>query len=449
MESNPIRMCELLVGLPDVAVLGIEGTDPMRIHVETRGSRPRCEECATLAVVKDRDRVELVDLPVFGRSTRLLWRKFRWSCPESGCPVGSWTEQHSRIAASRLALTDRAGRWVTLQVGRYGRTVNEIAGELGCDWHTVNDAVIAYGTALIDDDLDRIGEVTALGLDETLFCRVGPWRRQAWSTSIVDVGGGRLLDVVEGRDATGPSAWLRARGDEWCARIEWATLDLSGPYKKVFDTMLPDATQVADPFHVVRLANAKLDECRRRVQNETMGHRGRKDDPLYRIRRLLTKADERLTEAGRDKLLGLLAAGDPKGDVKTTWHAKEVIRSIYQIPDPDLANEFVTRLGRDLQDRSHPPEVRSLGRTLVRWKTQIAAWHRGRVTNGPTEANNNLVKLIKRIAFGFRRFRNYRIRALLYAGRPNWDLLATITPRSLVNMVGVSSDQAVDAHHGF
>ena len=41
---------------------------------------------------------------------------------------------------------------------------------------------------------------------------------------------------------------------------------------------------------------------------------------------------------------------------------------------------------------------------------------------------NNLIKRVKRVAFGFRRFRNYRIRALLYAGRPNWDLLATITP---------------------
>jgi transposase len=79
-------------------------------------------------------------------------------------------------------------------------------------------------------------------------------------------------------------------------------LDLSGPYRLVFNTMLPDAAQVADPFHLVKLANQRLDECRRRVQNETLGHRGRKDDPLYRCRRLLTRADERLTDNGRDKL---------------------------------------------------------------------------------------------------------------------------------------------------
>ena len=80
----------------------------------------------------------------------------------------------------------------------------------------------------------------------------------------------------------------------------------------VFDTTLPDATQVADSFHVVRLANTALDECRRRVQNETLGHRGRKTDPLYRCRRRLVMARERLSVDGHDKLLGLLAAGDPE-----------------------------------------------------------------------------------------------------------------------------------------
>ena len=126
--------------------------------------------------------------------------------------------------------------------------------------------------------------------------------------------------------------------------------------------------------------------------------------------------------------MGLLGAGDPHGEVRTAWHAKEVVRSIYTITDADLAAEFVDRLGVDLQDESCPPEVRQLGRTIVRWRHQIAAWHRSRVSNGPTEAMNNLIKRVKRVAFGFRRFRNYRIRALLYAGRPNWDLLATITP---------------------
>ena len=65
METNPIRVCELLVGLPDVTVLGVDGTGtgeaPLRVHVQTRGVEPLCVGCAATVRVKDRDQVELVD----------------------------------------------------------------------------------------------------------------------------------------------------------------------------------------------------------------------------------------------------------------------------------------------------------------------------------------------------------------------------------------------------
>ena len=169
-------------------------------------------------------------------------------------------------------------------------------------------------------------------------------------------------------------------------------------------------------------------ECKyKRVQNQTLGHRGRKGDPLYRIRKLLTLAHQRLDQPGEQRLQGLLAAGDPYGEVRLAWHAKETLRDVYQIRDPGLADEYTRQLADDLQDESCPPEVNQLGRAVARWYTQIVAWHRSRVSNGPTEAVNNLIKRIKRIGFGFRNFTNYRIRALLYAGKPNWDLLPTVT----------------------
>jgi transposase len=66
---------------------------------------------------------------------------------------------------------------------------------------------------------------------------------------------------VLGRPARGG----KPRGRSGETRSRFVTLNLSGPYKAVFDAMLPDAIQVADPFHVCKLANAKLDECRRRM----------------------------------------------------------------------------------------------------------------------------------------------------------------------------------------
>ena len=125
--------------------------------------------------------------------------------------------------------------------------------------------------------------------------------------------------------------------------------------------MVPDALQVADPFHLVKLANTKLDECRRRVQNETMGHRGRKSDPLYRCRRLLTKAEERLDDKGRDKLMGLLRAGDPKGMSPPCGRRRRRSASSTPTVIPTSPSSGSTRLGRDLQDKDYPIEARSSG----------------------------------------------------------------------------------------
>jgi transposase len=112
-------MCELLVGLPDVSVLGVDdATGVVRVHIETRGPRPCCAGCGGPVIIKDRPVVELVDLAVFGR--QLVWHKQRWACVTVACPVGSFTGEDRRIAAPRLALTDRAGRWVTEQVGGGG-----------------------------------------------------------------------------------------------------------------------------------------------------------------------------------------------------------------------------------------------------------------------------------------------------------------------------------------
>ena len=71
---------------------------------------------------------------------------------------------------------------------------------------------------------------------------------------------------------------------------------------------------------------------------------------------------------------------------------------------------------------------------LKNWRDEIIAWHKIQISNGPTEGAlqiraNNLIKRVKRVAFGFRSFRNFRVRVLLYAGRPDWSKLAGITPR--------------------
>ncbi len=82
------------------------------------------------------------------------------------------------------------------------------------------DAVVAYGQVLTDDP-GRFGDVEAIGLDETLRAKTGRWKTQQWSTQIVDVGAGQLLDVVQGRNSAGPCEWFAQQPQAWLDQIRW------------------------------------------------------------------------------------------------------------------------------------------------------------------------------------------------------------------------------------
>ena len=188
----PARMCELLVGLGEVDLVGVnewgEGA-PLGVVICSRKARPVCEVCGGGVWSKGYRTVVLVDLPAFGRPVRLRWRKRRWTCPNRECALRSFVGQDSTFGPVRALLRSRAARWVTVQVGRRGRPVDEVATELGCGWHTVNKEVGCWGEALLEADIDRVGTVEAVGVDETLFWRQGRWCTKVWCTSVVDVGG--------------------------------------------------------------------------------------------------------------------------------------------------------------------------------------------------------------------------------------------------------------------
>jgi hypothetical protein len=348
------------------------------------------------------------------------------------CPAGSWTIVDDRIAVARAALPGRAARWVTTEVGRLGRSVNEVAVELGCDWHTVNDAVVAYGEALLAADVDRVGAVDALGLDETLFFRKGPRHLKQWCTSVVDAEGpdraAKLIEIVEGRTAAKVSDGLDDQPEDWRAGIRWGVLDMSGPLRQGLQRQPgprhPGRRSV--PRHQARQLEAgRVPATGAERDPRPPGPQGRPALP----RPPTADQGPRPPRRRRRDQAPVAARGR-----RPAWRgahdlARERDRPLplrHRRPGP--RRRVPHELIGDMLD-SEMPEVCSLGRALNRWRDHIVAWHHARVTNGPTEAINNLIKRIKRIGFGLRRFRHYRVRALLYAGKPNWHLLATVTPR--------------------
>jgi len=417
------------VGLKDVRVLHYKREGPqVELMIEQVVDDIRCPSCAGHAQVKERPVVAYVDLPVYGTAMKLSWKKHRLRCPNPTCARRTWVLSDHRIAAKNCLLTTRAAKWATVQVGG-GRTVSEVAAELDCDWHTVNDAVVTYGKALLEADRKRLNKTTAIGLDETSFRRLGSRGYTAYATTVADVENHQIIDILPSRKYTDVAGWIDKQPEAWKQRIAFGALDMSDTYAAVYSVILPKARQVVDAFHAISLANRALDDVRRRVQVQQLGHRGRRDDPLYRARRVLLRGEEKLDTEATERLASLLELGDPNAEVAVAYRIKERLRDSYRARDAFEARQILAELLRHCLKRAMPPEIQRLGKTIRRWFDKICNYHLAKVSNGPTEALNNLVKRIKRIGFGFRNFENYRIRALLYAGKPNWRVLSSIVVR--------------------
>jgi transposase len=265
------------------------------------------------------------------------------------------------------------------------------------------------------DHLSRLRLPSAIGIDETSFLAANAVHPTLLVTGFVDLDRHRLIDVVPGRSAAAVSTWLAAKPPRWLEGIATAVIDPYSGYARGLAEGLPHARLVVDHFHAVRLANQALDEVRRRTQQSTLGHRGRKGDPLYRIRRRLLAAHDRLGPETYDRMVVLLEAGDPSGEVAAAYLAKELLREVYATTAVAAARQRLERFYAHCRS-AEVPELARLARTMRIWERQVLAWHTTRLTNGPTEAVNLLVKKIKRVGHGFRNFDNYRLRLLLHCG---------------------------------
>jgi transposase len=396
----------------------VDDGDELVVAIETTNDGPvGCARCGTRARAKDRRRVRLRDAPMAGRPVQLVWHKRVWSCPEPDCSAKTWTEQRPDLAGTRCVLTTRAARWVCGRVAAIEGTPASCARALGVSWSTAWSAVLEHGTALVEDP-ERVGVSAMVGFDETVMQPAHRRRRRRFVTAVVDVTSGQILDVFEGRDAKHLRSWLAEMPAAWRAMVQVVSVDPHEGYRSAITntTLLGDIALVVDPFHVVRLANQALTRCRQRVQQATLGHRGRAADPLYNTRKLFLLGAERVDRAGWRKIHAAWRDGDPNGEVFDCWLAKEKVREIYLTDDPAEAERALDDALDWCAAAAAGTELRRLAKTLRRWRAEILAHHTTGASNGPVEAANLTIKQVKRSGRGFRNFDNYRLRILLAAG---------------------------------
>ncbi len=329
----------------------------------------------------------------------------------------------TRAAAPRAKISRLGVEWALRGIVIDHLTVTRVAAGLGVSWSAANTAVLAEGKRRLIDDPGRFDGVTTIGVDEHVWrhTRLG----DKYVTVIIDLtpardktGPARLLDMVEGRSKAVFKQWLAARPPEWSKRIEVVAMDGFAGFKTAAAEELPDAVPVMDPFHVVRLAGDALDQCRRRVQQDTVGHRGRAGDPLYKARRTLHTGANLLTEKQTARLEAVSAI-EEHVEVEATWGIYQRIVAAYREPDKKKAKQMM-HAAIDAITTGVPAalvEIRRLGRTMGQRATDILAFFdRPGTSNGPTEAINGRLEHLRGSALGFRNLTNYVARSLLEAG---------------------------------
>ena len=241
-----------------------------------------------------------------------------------------------------------------------------------------------------------------LGIDEHFFTR-----KEGYATTLVDLRNHKVFDVVLGRDEATLGAYLKALpGRE---RVRVVVMDLSETYRRLVQKYFPNARIVADRFHVIRWINHQFLRTWGEIDPDARKNRG--------LLSLMRRHEWKLTDEQRCKLEGYFAqrpALRPIYQFKTGLVELLLKKQMNKRAAKDLVPQLLWHMNECLQ--SPLPRFQELGRTLRRWLEPIARMWRFTKNNGITEGLHNKMEMLSRRAFGFRNFKNYRLRVIALCG---------------------------------
>lgn len=181
--------------------------------------------------------------------------------------------------------------------------------------------------------------------------------------------------------------------------VTHAVIDMTGTYKNFIENHFPNAKIVIDKFHVIRLIHPAIRKYRKEVTGD------KRKNP---IRHLLLKNRKRL-EPYQKRAVSRFC--QENFNVNEVYRFKERIVNFYNIKGFKQASRVLTKITDDMA-RSHLKEIRTLRKTLMKWREEILRYFKTGLTNARVEGFNRKCKLIQRTSYGLKSFENYRLRAL-------------------------------------
>ena len=389
-EENLVRRV-LLPELKLIRCHWIPGTRTTHLEVEKSSQVEVCPKCATPSkAVYDRRVAVVRDEPIRGKLVRLYIRKRRFGCRPCRRP---FTEPVPGIRKGSRS-TERYKRSV-LQACENFSDLLAVRRAYQCS------AGFLYRTLYQQLEL-KLRErqypwPKVVGIDEHFFRRHPTGGFREFVSVIVDFKGRRLRELVQGR--TGAELEASLAHIPGRQNVQHVVMDLCEPFRNFARSFFPRALLVADKFHVLRLLFPAINRHRREITGDLR---------TLPVRRLLLKNGRDLSPEKRFLLHRWL---EQHPALHELYRWKEGLSGFYRVRGYDRAARALTRM-TDGMALSLLPEIRTLRRTLMRWRTEILAYFSSGLTNGMTEGFNNKAKVVKRRAYGYRSFRNYRLRLL-------------------------------------
>ena len=405
------RAASLLLGIPGLAVTAVTNDDggwttvDVATAPELREQARRCPGCGNRAAIREWVTTMPRDLPLGGRRIRARWRKMRLACGTPGCPVKTFTEWLPAVPP-RARLTARLRTRIGAAIGDDLMPAATAARRYGVCDRTATAAFTVYADRQLADLREHAGPVEAAGIDEFRRGIPGPARgdgpaRSEWFTHLVDLGGGGTLGLAQER--TGEAGKTLVKEHE--GTLRYLAMDLSAPYR----TAVPaGARVVADAFHLVKLANRKIDDAFRRLSYRT--EHPHEDLGLPRpLHYMLRYNIENLDPQHLGIIIDTLDGDGDGQQIAAVWIAKEQLRALLALratrthvtPAPSAVRDKLADFYLWCADHCDIPEIKTLAATIEKWQQPVIDAVLTGYSNAKAEAHNRTAKLVARTARGF------------------------------------------------
>lgn len=378
--------------LPELKLTGFyRGVNYFRLYAVKESEKEVCPRCATLSEsIYDHRIINIKDEPMRDKNIFLEIKKRRFWCKTCKRP---FTEPIAGVLPRRRT-TQRYRRSLLFACEKF-LSLSKVIQHYKCSSSFVYSALYEQLELRRRKKSHPWPEV--VGIDEHAFKKAKKYGANLYNTMIVNINRHKLMEIVDSKQ----SEILKSKLSYIAGRenVKWAVIDMCDPYRKFIKDYFPNARIVADKFHVLRLLNPAINKARMSITGD------KRSNP---IRKLLLCNRNKL-EYYKRNAVDVWLETYPK--MKELYNFKEALSRFYRMKGYERAKRVIDNI-LEKAKQSIIPEIQSLYRTLKYWKDEILNYFLSRRTNAMTEGFNNKAKLVKRMAYGYKSFNNFRLRVL-------------------------------------